>query len=134
MRAAEERQRQDFYDTIEGLKNQVTDLKSKQAEAEKKARAHDVTSDFHRDSKEEATKCEAMVQALEGVITVQEMMAAKRGEKRLLPGHQPTAEGQVTIFGQQKAVEAEMPPAKMLKPDGVEPPPPLEKGGRSEKR
>ncbi len=78
-----------------------------------------------------------MVRALEGAITVQEKMAAKRGEKRLLPGHQPTAEGQVTIFGQQKAVEAEMPPAKLLKPAVCslgQLPSQQKKGGQPEKR
>ena len=115
----------------------MSELKIKQAEAEKKARTYDVKSDFHRDSKDEATKCEAMVQALEGVITAQETMAAKRGEKRLLPGYQPTAEGQMTIFGQQKVVEVEMSPAKLLKPAVCslgQLPSQLKKGGQPEKR
>ena len=116
VRVAEERQRQDFHDTVEGLKNQVSELKIKQAEAEKKARTYDVKSDFHRDSKTEASKCEAMVQALEGVITAQETMAAKRGEKRPLPDRQSAAEGRMIVHGQQTAVEAEMSPAKLLKP------------------
>ena len=77
------------------------------------------------------------MQALEGVITVQETMAAKRGEKRPLPGHQSTAEGQLIVHGQQTAVEAEMSPAKLLKPAVCslgQLPSQLKKGGQPEKR
>ena len=115
----------------------MSELKIKQAEAEKKARTYDVKSDFHHDSKKEATVCEAMVQALEGVITAQETMAAKRGEKRPLPDRQSAAEGQLTVHGQQKAVEAEMPSAKLLKPAVCslgQLPSQQKKGGQPEKR
>ena len=72
-------------------------------------------------------------QALEGVITAQESMAEKRGEKRLLLGHQP-AECQVTTLEQIQAEPTFMPPAKILRPGGAGPAPPPGKGGTSEKR
>ena len=110
----------------------MTTLQSKQADAEKRARTFESTSVFHRDSKDEAIKCAAMAQALEEVIIAQEKIAAKRGEKRTLLGHQP-AECQVTTLEQIQAEPNYMPPAKHLKPGEAGPAPPPGKGGTSEK-
>lgn len=133
MEAMEERQQQDINDISIGLKKQVEDPKNKQAAAIKKARESAVTTDFHRDAELHDTKYEAMALALQGAITSQETLAKKRREKRVLVVNQTADDHPLIVHGQNQAEEAEMPPAKVLKPDGTEPDFPPCNGDQPEK-